>query len=239
MLYTIVGLGFIAIGFAIGWYGVRPLMVVPSVLRATVQAPSEVTESDSFVVCQGIANKSSETITAPFTGMRCLGFEFEVTERQAFGVGVPWFQVHLDDGVATHPFTLDDPAGGLIVVPSSKRFVLDTESTVFTVDATESLPERIQRFVDVRDGLEPVAGWVRAVPGLGARRYIERRIDPGEEYLIAGVTKRQQNEIVLTDNLVITDRSPRWFALARLRRATFPTVIALVLVVAGLGGIVL
>ena len=239
MLYTAAGIVFIALGLAIGWYGIRPLAVIPSVLRTTVRDPSEVTDVGSFVVCRGIANESGEALTSPFTGSRCLGFEFEVTERQPFGIGIPWFQAHLDDGVATRPFTLDGPAGTFDVVPSAKRFALDTESTVITIGASETPPERIQRFVDVRDELEPVARWVRIIPGLGTRRYVERRIDPGEEYLVAGVTERQQNEVVLAGDLVITDRSPRGFAFARLRRAAFPTVIALAFVAVGVGGIAL
>ncbi|MWV65519.1 hypothetical protein GRS48_11920 [Halorubrum sp. JWXQ-INN 858] len=239
MLLTLAGLGFVALGVAIGWYGLRPLAVVPSVLRANIRDPSEVTDTGAFVVCGGVGTVSSETVTAPFTGTRCLGFEFEVTERQPLGIGVPWFQAHLDDGVATRPFTLDGPTGTLHVVPAAKRFALDTESTVVTVGATEAPPERIQRFVDVRDGLGPVAGWVKAVPGLGLRRYVERRIDPGEEYLVAGRTERRQNETVLAGDLVITDRSPRRFAIARLRMAAFPTLIAAISIVAGVGGIVL
>ncbi|KKF39599.1 hypothetical protein FK85_27360 [Halorubrum saccharovorum] len=239
MLYTVAGTGFVALGLAIGWYGLRPLAVVPSLLRATVRDPSEVTEAGSFVACRGVANESSETLSAPFTGSRCLGFEFEVTERQPFGVGIPWFQAHLDDGVATRPFTLDSPDGTLTAVPSAKRFALDTESTTITVGAGETPPERIQRFVDVRDELEPVARWVRMIPGLGTRRYVERRIDPGEEYLVAGATERRQNEVVLAGDLVVTDRSPRGFAIARFRKALFPTVIALVFVGVGVGGIVL
>jgi len=39
MLFTVVGSGFVALGLAIGWYGIRPLAVVPSVLRATVRDP--------------------------------------------------------------------------------------------------------------------------------------------------------------------------------------------------------
>jgi hypothetical protein len=41
MLFTVVGSGFVALGLAIGWYGIRPLAVVPSVLRATVRDPSD------------------------------------------------------------------------------------------------------------------------------------------------------------------------------------------------------
>jgi len=246
MLYTVAGAVFVALGLAIGWYGLRPLTVVPGVLRVDVRDPSEVTEAGSFVACRGVATVSNETLSAPFTGARCLGFEFEVTERQPFGIGVPWFQAHLDDGVATRPFALDGPAGArngptgrLTVVPSAKRFALDTESTVVTVGADETPPERIRRFVDARDELEPVARWIRAIPGLGTRRYVERRIDPGEEYLVAGRTERRQNETVLAGDLVVTDRSPRGFAIARLWRASFPTVIALVFVAVGIGGITL
>jgi len=143
-----------------------PLAVVPSVLRANAQDPSEVTEAGSFLVSRGVANESSETLTAPFTGSRCLAFEFEVTERQPFGIGIPWFQAHLDDGVATRPFTLNGPLEALTVVPSAKRFALDTGSTIITVGASESPPERIQRFVDVRDNLNPVARWIQVLPGL-------------------------------------------------------------------------
>ncbi|QHS18356.1 hypothetical protein GWK26_09965 [haloarchaeon 3A1-DGR] len=238
MILTVVGFGFITLGLAIGWYGLRPLAVVPKVLSASVQDPSTVTDDESFAVCRGAANDSGATLSAPFTGARCLGFEFDVTERQPFGIGVPWFQAHLDDGVATRPFTLEGPRGGLDVEPSPKRFALDTESTVLTVGANETPPERIQRFVDVRDDLEPVAEWIRIVPGLGTRRYVERRIDPGEEYLVAGSPDRRQHEVALTGDLVITDRSPGRFAIARLRRAAFPTLIAVVFITVGVGGIV-
>jgi len=84
-----------------------------------------------------------------------------------FGIGIPWFQAYLDGGVATRPFTLNGPAGTLDVVPSAKRFALDTESTVITVGGSETPPERIQRFVDVRDELEPVARWVRIIRDSG------------------------------------------------------------------------
>jgi len=236
---TVFGFVLLALGGAIGWYGVRPLVVVPKLLRATVCDVGDIPADDAFVVCRGTVSETGESVQAPFTGSRCFGFEFEVTERQPFGIGIPWFQAHVDDGVAVRPFTLDDPTGSLTVVPSTKRFGLDTDSTVITASANESPPDRIQRFVDVRDTIEPVSSWIRLVPGLGRRRYVERRIDPGEEYLIAGPTERQQGETVLTGNLVITDRSPRQFAVTRLWKAAFPVLIALIFVIAGIGGIVI
>ncbi|MFC6614284.1 hypothetical protein ACFQAS_04850 [Halopenitus salinus] len=238
MLLTVLGVVFVALGVAIGWYGLRRLAVVPRVLRSDVVDPDAVTDEDSFVVCRGIATESTEGLSAPFTGSPCLGVEFEVTEKQPFGITLPWVQAHLDDGVATRPFTLDGPNGSVNVRPSPKRFGLDTESTVITVGADETPPDRIRQFVDVREELEPVADWIRILPGFGTRRYVERRIDPGEEYLVAGPTERRQGEVALNGNLVVTDRSPRRFATERLRDAVFPLSVGLIFIGVGLFGIV-
>lgn len=235
MLLPVLGVILLALGLAVGWYGLRPLAVVPKLLRTEIAAPSvaSTNPADSFVVCRGTATPANETVAGPFTGMRCLGFEFEVSERQPFGIGIPWFFAYLDDGVATVPFRLQDDRDSLEVTPSARRFSLDTDSTVVTVGARETPPERIQRFVDGRDGLSPVANWFKMVPGLGTRRYVERRINPGEEYVIAGRTETQRGETTLSGDLVITDRSPRGLALVRLRTAAFPLLVAVVFVCVG------
>lgn len=238
MLLTVLGVIFVALGLAIAWYGLRPLAVLPRLLRAEVRDPSSVTGADSFVVCRGVANESEQTVSSPFTGSRCLGFDFEVTERQPFGIGIPWFHARLDDGVATCPFTLDGPHGGVDIVPSTKRFSLDTESTVVTVGADERPSDRIQRFIDVRADLGPVAWWMQAIPGMGMRRYVERRIDSGEEYLVAGRTEQKHGEVALAGDLVITDRSPTGMAAARLKTAAVPIIVAVIFTSAGLWGIV-
>ena len=77
------------------------------------------------------------------------------------------------------------------------------------------------------------------IPGFGTRRYVYRRIDSGEEYLVAGHTERRQNDVVLPGDLVITDRSPRRFAFTRLRKVVFPTPTGLGFLVIGFGGMVL
>lgn len=236
MLLTGLGTVFLFLGIAIGWFGLRPLAVLPWLLRSDVREPSALT-TDEFVVCRGIATESGETLSAPFTGARCFGLEFHVTERQPFGIGLPWFRAHLDDGVATVPFTLDGDHGAVDVTPSSKRFSLDTDPTVVTVGATETPPERIEQFVDVRDELPPTARWLRAIPGLGTRRYVEHRIDPGEEYVVAGRTERRHGAIVLAGDLVIADRSPGAVAVARLRRGAFPLLVAGVFLVGGVWGL--
>lgn len=233
MLLTVLGVVIFTVGLAIGWYGVRPLAGLPRMVRREPLTPSEARTADSFVVCRGVAADDGETVAGPFTGTRCLGFEFEVTERQPFGVGLPWFHAHLDDGVATVPFRLRDGRGDVRVDPAPGRFSLDTESTVVTVGPSETPSERIRRFVDVRQDLSPVAGWVKAIPGFGTRRYVERRVDPGEEYVVAGQLTHQQGETTLAGDLVIGDPGPRRIVLNRLRTAVFPLFVATIF--AGVG----
>jgi hypothetical protein len=237
MWLAVLGLVFGGLGVAIGWYSLRPLIVLPRLLRSEVDDLSAVATTEEFVVCRGTATASERTLAAPFTDRNCLGFEYEITERQPFGGGLPWHQAHLDYGVATVPFSLDGENRTVDIDPSTRRFSLDTDSTVITVGATETPPAKIQRFVEVRDGLKPVSGWLAAVPGLGSRRYVERRIDPGQEYVIAGHAEHRQGEISLTGDLVITDQPPRGLAVTRLWTAAIPLLIAGVFIGIGLWGL--
>ncbi|MFC5279908.1 hypothetical protein ACFPM1_14225 [Halorubrum rubrum] len=241
MYLTLFGALLVGLGLAMAWYGLRPLAVLPRLLRAEVRHPDAAREAadGEFVAVRGTARAAGETLSAPFTGTDCLGFEFEVTERQPFAVGLPWLDARLDDGVATRSFVLEGPGGDLAVRPSSRRFALDTASTVVRVGATETPPDRIRRFVDTREGLDPVAGWVAAIPLFGARRYIERRIDPDGTYLVAGRVDRGEGRdgLALAGDLVITDRSIRGFVLSRLRRAAFPLLVGILFVAIGLWGI--
>jgi len=234
MWLAALGVVFVALGVAIGWYGLGKLVVVPRVLRAEVQEPSTVSPSDGFVVCRGTATAGpAGTVAAPFSGTDCLSFEFEVTERQPFvGAGLPWYHARLDDGVATRAFGLDGDHGSVAVDPESRRFSLDTESTVSTVGGGETPSDRIQRFTEARD-IAPVSKWLAALPVFGRRRFVERRVDPGESYLVAGHTDHRGGDPTFTGDLVITDRSPRGFALSRLRAAALPLIVAAVFV--GLG----
>jgi len=203
--------------------------------------PSEtqVTNTGSFVVCCGIANESAEALTTPFTGSRCLGFEFEITERQPFGIGIPWFQAYLDGGVATRPFTLNGPAGTLDVVPSAKRFALDTESTVITVGGSETPPERIQRFVDVRDELETRCEMGTDYPGTrdAALRRTSDRSRRGVSYRGTHGTAAERDPPGVIRHHRSLPETVR--VRARLWRAVFPTVVALAFVAVGVGGIAL
>lgn len=238
MWLTVIAVVIVLLGLAIGWVVLRTLAVVPRLVRSEVQEPATVSEG-AFVVCRGTATAGDEgVIAAPFTGRECLGFEFAVTERRLSSVGDPWSYEHMDDGVGTTTFELGGEYGSLAVDPSPRRFSLDTESTVITVGPRERPSDRIQRFLDVRD-LPSVAGWLAVVPFLGDRRFVERRIDPGEEYIVAGTVDHRAGRTTFTGDLVIADRSPWGIALGRLRAAAVPIVVAVVFVAVGMATLLL
>ncbi|SDJ88441.1 hypothetical protein SAMN05216226_1119 [Halovenus aranensis] len=240
VVLSLFGASLVAVSLAIVWYSLRQLVVVPKVVRTAPVDPSSVIESGTdgaFVVCRGTTAPADKTVAGPFTGTRCLGFEFAVSERQPSGIGIPWGFAHLDDGVATLPFRLTGERGSLRVEPSPRRFSLDTASTVVTVGARETPPDRIASFVDGRDALSPVADWLATIPGMGTRQYVERRVESDEEYTVAGRIERQQGTPALTGSLVITDKSPTGFALARLKAAVLPLVVAVFL--GGAGAVIL
>ncbi|MFC7072416.1 hypothetical protein ACFQJ7_14755 [Halovenus rubra] len=232
MLVTALGVLSLVLGTVIAWYALRSLVVVPKLLRADVTPPADIEPDNSFVVCRGTATATDDAVASPFTGTRCVGFEFAVSERQP-GPLPPWFVASIDDGVSSIPFRLSGQAGDIDVNPPSRRFSLDTNATVIKAGSNETPPKRTQQFVEKHDRLNPVAGWISMIPGMGTRRYVERRIDPNEEYLIAGQTAQRNGKTELTGNLVITNKSLRQFVLSRLKRAAFPALVATFFVAVG------
>jgi len=207
--------------------------------RVSSVPPSEtqVTNTGSFVVCCGIANESAEALTTPFTGSRCLGFEFEITERQPFGIRIPWFQAYLDGGVATRPFTLNGPAGTLDVVPPNGSRSIRNRLSSPSV-AVKRRPSASNGSSTCETNSNPLRdGYGLSRTRDAALRRTSDRSRRGVSY--RGTHGTAAERILLEGDLVITDRSPRRFAFARLWRAVFPTVVALAFVAVGVGGIAL
>lgn len=232
---TVVGSLLVVAGLGFAWYGFRPLVVLPRLLRAEVVAPSGVSADSSFAVCRGRAESAGESLDAPFTGARCLGVEYEISERQLTPSEIPLTWTRLDDGVATVPFDLRGDAGRVRVDPESRRFSLDAEGETIAVPAGERPPERIASFLAVREGVGPASAGRLSALGVGARRYTERRVDPDEPHVVAGRPERRDGRTVLAGPLVITDGSPRTVAQRRLRAAAFPLVAAALFCVLGAG----
>lgn len=229
------GAVFALAGVGFGWYGLRPLAVLPRLVRAEVVSPADVSADDSFAVCRGLTESTGESVDAPLTGESCLGVEYEVEERSLIASEIPLTWTRIDDGVATVPFELRRDGASVGIDPESRRFSLDTESETITVPAGQRPPDRVASFVAVRDGLDPASTGPLARLGVGARRYTERRVDPDEPHVVAGRPERRDGRTVLAGPLVITDRSPRAVARRRLRAAAFPLVAAVASLALGVG----
>lgn len=255
-LLTVLSGALVVSGVAFWWYGLRPLAVLPRLLRAPVLAPEELpgktTEASdeepddgSFVVCRGTARSAEETLTAPFSGRDCLGLEYEVTEKQLLA-GIPWEWIPIDDAVAAVPFRLEG-SDDVRVEPESRQYALDVPADVTAVGAGDHPPDRVQAFLAVREQLKPgpttrvgsLLGAGLSPLGIGDRRYAEHRLDPGEEYLVAGRATRTEDTLTIGGPLVISDRGPRGTAIRRLRSAAGPLLFGLAFVLAGIGLLVL
>jgi len=163
----------------------RPVSSVPP-------SETQVTNTGSFVVCCGIANESAEALTTPFTGSRCLGFEFEITGTATVRDQDPWFQAYLDGGVATRPFTLNGRPGLSMSShpPNGSRSIRNRLSSPSVAVKRRPSASTVRRRAEtnsnpLRDGYglsrDSGRGATSNVGSLPAR------------YLIAGHTERQQN----------------------------------------------
>lgn len=234
-MLSVLGSVFLLAGVAFGWYGLRPLTVLPRLVTAEVVGPASVSADDEFAVCRGRARSVGETLTAPFTGEQCLGLEYEIAERRLTPSEIPLTWTRLDDGVATVPFELHGDGGRVRVEPESRRFRLDTDDETVTVPAGDEPPERVRSFLDARGELSPTAGGLLARLGVGTRRYTERRIDPDEPHVVAGRPEYRDGRVVLADPRVIADGSPRTAVRRRLRASAFPLVAAVAACAVGAG----
>ncbi len=235
MIASILGGVLLLGGVAFGWYGLRPLTVVPRLLRTEPVGPAAVSSDDEFVVCRGRAQSVGESLSAPFSGEACLGLEYEISERQLTADEIPFAWTRLDDGVATVPFELRDDGGRIRVESESKHFRLDTASETVTVPAGDDPPERVRSFVAARGDFPPTTGGFLSSLGIGTRRYTERRVDPDQSHVVAGRPEYRDGRVLLADPAVIADRSPKAVVRRRLRAAAFPLVAAVAFLLAGAG----
>lgn len=140
------------------------------------------------------------TVEAPFSGRRAVALAYQVLEERGstagwlltFPFGSPSHFEPIDGGAVANSFLLDDGTGQVRVDPGGATFRLEPDSTL-QVDGGDAPPERIRRYIDsnddvddedVRVGLGPIE-W-----GVGTdRRYVERRVEPGDEVLVCGAAR--------------------------------------------------
>lgn len=140
------------------------------------------------------------SVEAPFSGRSAVALAYQVLEERSSGVGwlvgFPFVSVThfepIDGGAVAEPFLLDDGTGKVRVDPGGATFRLDSDTTM-RVDGGDSPPERIRRFIGANDDVDDEDVSVSLGPidwGVGNdRRYVERRLEPGDEVLVCGAAR--------------------------------------------------
>ncbi|KPN30358.1 hypothetical protein SY89_01087 [Halolamina pelagica] len=141
----------------------------------------------------------SRTVEAPFSGRSAVAMAYQVLEEESSGLwwlGFPFGTMTsfepIDGGAVASPFLLDDGSGQVRVDPSGATFRLEPD-TVIGVKGGDTPPERIRRFIDSNDDVDDEDVSVGLGPiewGVGTdRRYVERRVEPGDGVLVCGAAR--------------------------------------------------
>ena len=167
--------------------GGRELRTVYHILRSDPLPIRELHGYRGPVEIEGRAVEGEDgTVTAPFTGSRCLAYTYEVEELRSQGKGESWET--LDTGMNGVDFVVDDGTGRVRVDPTGADIHLESKSV--TVPAGTELPERLARYVDATDSVDRQDRTMNLLVtelNVGNRqRFTERRLSVGEDVYVYG-----------------------------------------------------
>ena len=187
VLPQLVTLAVLAVAGYLLLVGGRRLKTVFHVLRNDPLPVRELHGRRGPVEVEGSALEGDDgTVEAPFTGSRCLAYEYEVEELRSRGKSESWET--LDRGMDGVDFVVDDGTGRVRVDPTGAEVHLEPQSV--TVPAGTELPDRLARYVESTDAVEPQNKSVNLLVTelhLGNRqRFTERRLDSGEDVYVYG-----------------------------------------------------
>ena len=152
-----------------------------------------------------VESEDSRTVEAPFSGRSAVAMAYQVLEEESSGLwwlGFPFGSMTsfepIDGGAVVNSFLLDDGTGQVRVDPGGATFRLDPDTTI-GVKGGETPPDRIRRYIDSNDDVDDedvsvnlgIVDW-----GVGDdRRYVERRVEPGDEVLVCGAARNARGAV--------------------------------------------
>lgn len=161
---------------------------------------------DGAVELEAQAASGGRTLQAPFTGTACLACEYEVQEWQNTNNGGHWNT--LAEGSDAVPFLAEDDTGSVAVDPEEAEFSLEVDAEIES-GSGETPPEPVQRFLE-GIGVDREEGGTRSFGPISVntgdkRRYVERRLDPGDPVHVYGQSRygREVGGVSGTVNAVV------------------------------------
>jgi hypothetical protein len=191
VLAVLFGGVFVAVGLFVLGNGVREFRTVYHVLTNDPVSVRELPNRSGPVEIEGTVAipDGDDPVRSRFTDTECLAYEYEAQEYRSSGKSGSWRT--LDEGGERVPFLVEDDTGAVRVDPEGADLRLEGHTT--RVDGGEEPPERIARYVastDAVDTQDESMDLVVAELNYGHdQRFVERRLDPGEEVYVYGTTR--------------------------------------------------
>ncbi|WP_248299376.1 hypothetical protein [Halorhabdus amylolytica] len=170
--------------------GGRELWFAWRVYRGEPLAVYELPNETGPVEVQGVAEPDEGTVEAPISGSPCLICEWVVQERRTSGTGTGsnTYWKTLDEGLVGGPFRLADDTASCRIEPAGS--VRRLEEHTVTVPGGTTPPTEIREFVAANPKVTPQDGTIDlGVTELrigNEQRFVERRLDPGEDCYVYG-----------------------------------------------------
>jgi len=185
--FLLVGI-FVLIGGAITLFGAVRLRYWWTMRRMD---PSDgLTVETGLQEFEGRAHAVGQTITAPYSGSESLICDHDVERYRKSSKGSNWRQVDGDEWAV--PFELHGEGGRTVAVNPGDADHLLTEEFHVDTREDESIPSRVQSYIDEELGDVDASFDVGPVSlGTGQRyRFTEKRLDDGEEVYVLGPVRR-------------------------------------------------
>ena len=142
------------------------------------------TVSEGRTSVSGEAQPLDGPVVAPFTEEECIAVEWEIAEYSADEIGSGRWNTYAT-GRQFPVFALENGPRSVSVAPSGATLRAEP-SDVRQFRPSEDLPESVRTFLD-EEGLSERDGDRRGdSPVRGERRYVERRIEAGDELFVYG-----------------------------------------------------
>lgn len=181
------------------WNAPAPLTAVRLYRAPEMEISDLLGERPNRACFVGTVVDADSLVHGPFSGGQAVALSYEVLEEApSFATaGRNPFETVARGGDAM-PFMLDDGTGQLRVDPRGARSRLAVDTEIGVLGGTEP-PERIKRFIDADAELDDENVTVNIGPldltGGYDRKYVERRVEPGDKVLVCGVVEDARSDV--------------------------------------------
>ena len=187
------------LGVALWWWNAPSPQTAIRLLRTpTLDIGALVADRPACACFVGTVTNADGLVEGPFSGEQSVALGYAVLEEEPTSRTGPNPMGRVASGSTAEPFTLDDGTGKLRIDPRGATFRLASDTDI-EVQGGSTPPQRIQRYIDADERVEDEDLTESLGPldlaGGYDRRYIERRLDPGDKVLVCGAVEDDRGTV--------------------------------------------